>query len=38
MTLSPHPLKDSEGNTYIIGQGVGITGPKYNIIKFAPGG
>ncbi|XP_045599532.1 carotenoid isomerooxygenase [Procambarus clarkii] len=33
MTQSPHPIVASDG-VYTVGQGVGVTGPKYNILKF----
>uniref|UniRef100_A0A6A7FX94 Carotenoid isomerooxygenase-like n=2 Tax=Hirondellea gigas TaxID=1518452 RepID=A0A6A7FX94_9CRUS len=34
MTQTPHPVKDKAGNSYIVGQSVTLTGPKYSIIKF----
>ncbi|XP_076056960.1 carotenoid isomerooxygenase-like [Oratosquilla oratoria] len=33
-THTAHPHVDAEGNTYNIGQGVSLTGPKYYICKF----
>lgn len=37
MTQSPHLLKTSDG-VYTVGQGVGVTGPKYNILRYPPDG
>ncbi|CAL4066754.1 unnamed protein product, partial [Meganyctiphanes norvegica] len=37
-TQSPHPLVDKDGSIFSIGQAVGITGPKYNIIRYPPDG
>lgn len=37
MTQSPHPIKASDG-MYTVGQGVGVTGPKYCIVRFPPDG
>lgn len=34
VTQAPHPVKDREGNAFTVGQGVSLTGPKYNIVKF----
>lgn len=33
MTQSPHPVIASDG-IYTVGQGVGVTGPKYSILKY----
>ncbi|KAG7156258.1 Carotenoid isomerooxygenase-like 1 [Homarus americanus] len=33
MTQSPHPILASDG-VYTVGQGVGVTGPKYSILRF----
>lgn len=33
MTQSPHPIETSDG-VYTVGQSVGITGPKYSILKY----
>ncbi|KAG0726478.1 Carotenoid isomerooxygenase [Chionoecetes opilio] len=37
MTQTPHPILASDG-LYTVGQGVGVTGPKYCIVKFPPDG
>lgn len=37
MTQTPHPILTSDG-VYTVGQGVGVTGPKYCIVKFPPDG
>lgn len=37
MTQSPHPILASDG-VYTVGQGVGVTGPKYCIVKFPSDG
>lgn len=37
MTQSPHPIRASDG-VYTVGQGVGVTGPKYCIVRFPPDG
>ncbi|KAK4298434.1 hypothetical protein Pmani_029226 [Petrolisthes manimaculis] len=37
MTQSPHLMKGSDG-VYTVGQGVGVTGPKYNILRYPPDG
>ncbi|XP_042863590.1 carotenoid isomerooxygenase-like [Penaeus japonicus] len=33
MTQSPHPIEASDG-VYTVGQGVGVTGPKYSILRY----
>lgn len=33
MTQSPHPIVASDG-VYTVGQGVGVTGPKYSILRY----
>ncbi|KAK7074836.1 Beta,beta-carotene 15,15'-monooxygenase [Halocaridina rubra] len=33
MTQSPHPIKASDG-IYTVGQSVGVTGPKYSILRY----
>ncbi|ROT64719.1 Beta,beta-carotene 15,15'-monooxygenase [Penaeus vannamei] len=33
MTQSPHPIIASDG-VYTVGQGVGVTGPKYSILRY----
>ncbi|CAL4124699.1 unnamed protein product [Meganyctiphanes norvegica] len=38
MTQCPHPIKDNDGYYYTIGQGVSVSGPKYNIIRFPENG
>lgn len=37
MTQTPHPILTSDG-VYTVGQGVGVTGPKYCIVRFPPDG
>ena len=38
ITMSPHPVFDKDGNGYTVGQGVGLTGPKYNIVMLPADG
>ncbi|XP_076060590.1 carotenoid isomerooxygenase-like [Oratosquilla oratoria] len=38
MTQSPHPIQDEDGYLYTMGQTVGLTGPKYSIIRYPPTG